>query len=62
MAEAQALGGMGFYEMGASISSLSGGAEIHLNKMNFLDFEKNALEAGGRYLRDGFSTAEKVLP
>ncbi len=46
VAEAQALGGMGFYEKGASISSLSGGAEIHLNKMNFLDFEKNALEAG----------------
>lgn len=39
LGEDQAAGQMGFYERGARIRSLSEGAEIHLNRLTFEDFE-----------------------
>ncbi len=42
----QQTGGMGFYEDGVSISGLSAGEEIHLNRMNYQDFERVVLETG----------------
>ena len=51
LSEDQAAGQMGFYEQGASIQSLSEGAEIHLNKLNFEEFEEKAKQAGLSILR-----------
>ena len=44
--EDQAAGRMGFYERGAPIRSLSEGAEIHLNRLTFEDFERLVDRAG----------------
>jgi hypothetical protein len=37
---------MGFYEDGVSISGLSAGEEIHLNRMEYQDFERELLDIG----------------
>jgi hypothetical protein len=46
--KAQENGGMGFYEDGVNISGLSAGEEIHLNRMEYFEFEREVLDAGWR--------------
>jgi len=46
--KAQEHGGMGFYEDGVNISGLSAGEEIHLNRMEYPEFEREVLDAGWR--------------
>ena len=44
--KAQQTGGMRFYEAGTTLISLSSGAEIHLNRMEYQDFEKLVFNTG----------------